>query len=69
MVRTLLAKVATLEAEQGDITGSKTTSRTTAHHATPQGEDAEALRKRVIAAKVDRINNYGRNPVIGRARM
>lgn len=30
-------------------------------------DDAEALRQRVIAAKVDRINNYGKNPVIGRA--
>jgi hypothetical protein len=40
-------------------------------HATPdqppKGNDLEALQQRVIAAKVNRINNYGRNPVIGKA--
>lgn len=34
--------------------------------ATPTAEDAEALRQRVIAGK---INSYGKNPVIGRARI
>ena len=31
--------------------------------------DSDALRQPVIAAKVDRINTFGRNPVIGSARM
>jgi hypothetical protein len=40
------------------------------HTATPSApDDAEALRQRVIAAKVDRINSYGKNPSIGIARI
>lgn len=62
MVQTLLAKVATLEA---DITGSSTT----AHQVTPKGDDAEALRQRVIAEKTSRINNYAKGHVIGSARI
>ena len=31
--------------------------------------DADALRQPVIAAKVDRINTFGRNPSIGVARI
>ena len=56
LVRTLLAKVAILEADQGDINGSKTTTS----HATLKDDDTEALRKPVIADKVDRISRYGR---------
>jgi hypothetical protein len=62
LVLTLLAKVATLEA---DINGSSTT----AHQVTPKGDNAEALRQRVIAEKTNRINTFGRNPVIGSARL
>lgn len=35
----------------------------------PQGDDADALRKRVIADKVNRINSFGKNPCIGKAAM
>jgi hypothetical protein len=57
--------VANLEADQGDINGSKTTTR----HAAPKDDDTEALRKRVIAEKTNRINTFGRNPSIGIARI
>jgi hypothetical protein len=62
LVRTLLAKVATLE---GDITGSSTT----AHQVTPKGAAADALRQPMITEKTNRINTFGRNPSIGVARI
>jgi hypothetical protein len=37
--------------------------------AAPKDTEAEALRKRVIAAKVDRINNYAKGHAIGTARL
>jgi hypothetical protein len=60
LVQTLLEKVATMEV---NITGSSTT----AHQVTPKGDDAETMQKHVNAAKVGRINNYGKNPSIGKA--
>lgn len=54
----LTARIATLEAQAK-------------RHATPdqppKDNDLEALQQRIIAAKVDRINNYGKNPSIGKA--
>jgi len=40
--------------------------KTTPPKAAPADTEAEALHKRVIDEKVNRINNYGRYPVIGR---
>ena len=53
--------IESMEKAQGERTASES-PRTIA-----KDDDAEALRKRVIAAKVDRFNSYGKNPVIGRA--
>jgi hypothetical protein len=52
-VSRLTDRIATLEAQlaKGD-------------RATPTADDADALRQRVIS---DKINSYGKNPVIGRA--
>lgn len=65
----LLANIATPEDDQGDrITDSRSSGKTTRHSKPePKKNDAEALHKRVIAAKVDRIDSYGRNPNIGSA--
>jgi hypothetical protein len=61
-VSRLKADLAVLKASQDDPT-----VRAATRPAPTKAADAEALRKRVIADKVDRINNYGRNPVIGKA--
>lgn len=37
--------------------------------ALPQGDDAEALRQRVIATKINRINSFAKGHTIGTARI
>ena len=56
-VKTLLAKVAQLEAQ--------VKRAATKPEPLPKGDDADALRKRVIADKINRINNYGKGANIG----
>lgn len=62
MVKTFLNKEKTPAAPVAPFLKEKTTPKA-------QDNDAEALRKRVIAAKVDRINNFGKGHSIGTARI
>jgi hypothetical protein len=68
-VSRLLARIADLETPKEAAKVPAPTpdvpieTRTTA----PREDDAQALAARVVAAKVNRINNFGRNPCIGRA--
>ena len=57
-------RIVSLERQLAPI---RTTTATPSAHKGKE-EDSESLRQRVIAAKVDRINSYGKNPSIGTAR-